>query len=192
MGDRPTLGTAVLDLIRARRSVRTHTGAPVPAEVLDELLEAARWAPTGGNRQRWCFVVVQEPLRIRKLASVSPGLLGKPVALIVICAKIGNESGRSHELDEACSLIETGMVAQNMMLAATARGLGSCPVRSFSPPAVGRLLELPSGVEPQLIVTLGYPAQPVRTPARRSPEELIHWERFGEQRSQEIPEGSQP
>jgi nitroreductase len=188
---RPGRGDDLLELIRARRSVRAHTEAPVPAEVLDQLLEAARWAPTGGNRQRWCFVVVREPLRIRKLAAVSPGLLGKPTALIVICSEKDDDAGRSPELDEACSLIETGMAAQNIMLAATAWRLGSCPVRSFNAPAVGRLLKLPSGVQPKLIVTLGYPARPVRAPARRSPEELIHWEHFGGHKGQGDREGPQ-
>jgi nitroreductase len=174
-GDAP----ALLDLIRGRRSVRAHTGAPVPPALLEALLEAARWAPTGGNRQRWCFVVVEEPLRIRKLAAVSPGLLGGPAALIVICSETGQGTGRSQELNEACSLIETGMAAQNVMLLAAAHGLGSCPVRSFNPEAVGRLLRLPPHLRPELILTLGYPAGPVRAPARRPLEELVHREQFG-------------
>jgi nitroreductase len=146
---------------------------------MDALLEAARWAPTGGNRQQWCFVVVQEPLRIRKLAAVSPGLLGHPTALIAICAGGGSESGRSSVLDEACSLIEAGMAAQNILLVATALGLGSCPVRSFNRAAVCQLLTLPRGVEPELIITLGYPARPVPAPPRRPAAELVHWEEYG-------------
>ncbi len=184
-------GASILDLIRIRRSVRAHTEAPVPPAVLDELLEAARWAPTGGNQQRWCFVVVQDPLRIRKLASVSPGLLGRPAALIIICGETSDRSGRSQELDEACSLIEAGMAAQNIMLVAAARGLGSCPVRSFNPAAVRHLLKLRSTVEPELIITLGYPARPARIPARRPPEEVLHWEYFGGQKSYERVEGTQ-
>jgi nitroreductase len=172
-------GDGLLELIRTRRSVRAHSGAAVPVAVLQQLLEAARWAPTGGNRQRWCFVVVQDPLRIRKLAAVSPGLLGRPAALVVICSERSGGAGRSAELDEACSLIETGMAAQNMMLAATAIKLGSCPVRSFNEAAVGHLLRLPAGIVPELIVTLGYPARPVRVPARRPAQELVHWEYFG-------------
>ena len=173
------IGSAVLDSIRSRRSVRAHTAQAVPPEVMDVLLEAARWAPTGGNRQQWCFVVVQEPLRIRKLAAVSPGLLGHPAALIVICASGGAESGRSTVLDEACSLIEAGMAAQNIMLVATALGLGSCPVRSFNVAAVRHLLKLPRGVEPELIITLGYPARPVPAPPRRPASDLVHWEEYG-------------
>jgi albonoursin synthase len=188
----PEDGDRLLDLIRARRSVRAHTEELVPAEVLAQLLEAARWAPTGGNRQRWCFVVVQDPLRIRKLAAVSPGLLGKPTALIVICSETDNGADRSRELNEACSLIETGMAAQNIMLAATAWRLGSCPVRSFNAAAVGRLLKLPAGIQPELIVTLGHPARQVRAPARRPAEQLIHWEHFGGQKGQSDPEGQQP
>jgi len=172
-------GDALLELIRTRRSVRAHSGAAVPAAVLEQLLEAARWAPTGGNRQRWSFVVVQDPLHIRKLAAVSPGLLGKPAALVVICSERSGGAGRSAELDEACSLIETGMAAQNIMLAATAMQLGSCPVRSFNAAAVGHLLRLPAGIVPDLIITLGYPSRPVRVPARRPAQELVHWEHFG-------------
>ena len=171
--------TEVLDIIRSRRSVRAHTAEPVPPEVMGTLLEAARWAPTGGNRQQWCFVVVQELLRIRKLAAVSPGLLGQPVALVVICADGRSKSGRSAVLDEACSLIEAGMAARNLMLAATALGLGSCPVRSFNPAAVRRLLDLPGGVEPELIITLGYAARPVPAPTRRAAAEIVHWEEYG-------------
>jgi nitroreductase len=169
----------ILATIRSRRSVRAHTAEAVAPEVLDALLEAARWAPTGGNRQRWCFIVVEEPLRIRKLAAVSPGLLGQPAALIVLCSSRRTQSGRSASLDEACSLIETGMAAENIMLAATALGLGSCPVRSFNPAAVRQLLRLPNGVEPELIVTLGYPARPVPAPARRPAAEVVHREEYG-------------
>jgi len=173
-------GETMLALIKVRRSVREHTAAPVPIGILEQLLQAARWAPSGGNQQQWCFVVVRDALRIRKIAAVSPGLLGQPAALVVICVARGAESGRSQELDEACSLIETGLAAQNLMLAATAFGLGSCPVRSFNVPALSRLLGLPEQVHPELIVTLGYPARGVKAPPRRPAEETVHWEQYGE------------
>lgn len=175
----PAADPEVLDLIRARRSVRAHTPEPVPPALMDELLEAARWAPTGGNRQRWSFVAVQNPQRIRKLAAVSPGLLGRPAALIVICVETAAPGERAQPLDEACSLIETGMAAQNIMLLATARGLGSCPVLSFHSDAVARLLKLPPHLKPELVVTLGYAAGPARPPARRPLQELVHREQFG-------------
>jgi nitroreductase len=173
-------GETMLALIRARRSVREHTAAPLPLGILEQLLKAARWAPSGGNQQQWCFIAVRDPLRIRKIAAVSPGLLGQPATLVVLCVDRGTDSGRSQELDEACSLIETGLAAQNLMLAATAFGLGSCPVRSFNVAALSRLLALPELVRPELIVTLGYPARAVEAPPRRPAEETVHWEQYGE------------
>lgn len=171
-------GQSALDLIKARRSVRAHTAEPVPDQILNKLLEAARWAPSGGNQQQWCFVAVREGLRMRKIAAVSPGLLGRPTALVVVCVERGAASGRSQELDEACSLIETGLAAQNLMLAAAAFGLGSCAVRSFNAPALSRLLDLPQHVSPELIVTLGYPTAVVDAPPRRPADETVHWERY--------------
>lgn len=171
-------GQSMLDLIKARRSVRAHTGEPVPDEILEKLLEAARWAPSGGNQQQWCFVAVRDARRMRKIAAVSPGLLGQPTALVVVCVDSRAASGRSHELDEACSLLETGLAAQNLMLAATAFGLGSCPVRSFNAPALGRLLGLPKLISPELIVTLGYPTGVVEAPPRWPAAETVHWEQY--------------
>ena len=171
-------GEKMLASIKARRSVREHAGEPLPPEVLDSLLDAARWAPSGGNRQPWCFVVVRDALRLRKVAAVSPGLLGNPAALVAFCVEGGDASGRSRDLDEVCSLIETGMAAQNLMLAAAAFGVGSCPIVSVNVQAVGRLLGLPDQVTPALIVTLGYPARAVEAPPQRPAQETVHWERY--------------
>lgn len=49
------------------------------------LLDAASWAPTGGNVQAWTFIVLRESANVRKLKAVSPGMLGEPMAAIVIC-----------------------------------------------------------------------------------------------------------
>lgn len=168
----------MLASIKARRSIREHEAEPLPPEVLDSLLEAARWAPSGGDRQPWCFVVVRDARRLRKVAAVSPGLLGNPAALVAFCVEGGDRSGRSRDLDEVCSLIETGMAAQNLMLAAAAFGVGSCPIASFNAQALGRLLGLPARFTPALIVTLGYPAREVAAPPRRPAEETVHWERY--------------
>jgi nitroreductase len=68
----------VLNIIRSRRSIRHFLDKPIPSEVLQALLEAARWAPSGGNNQPWVFVVIQEPVNIQKIKMFSPGLQGGP------------------------------------------------------------------------------------------------------------------
>jgi len=73
------------EAIKGRRSVRSFVNKPVERALLERLIEAAVWAPTGGNAQTWIFIVVNEKSRIEKIRAISPGLLGEPTALIVVC-----------------------------------------------------------------------------------------------------------
>lgn len=161
----------VLDIIKSRRSIRHFLETPISSEVLSSLLEAARWAPSGGNNQPWLFVVIQKQANIQKVKMFSPGLQGDPPALLVLCS---DEPARG-----TTAIMDVSMAAQNVMLTATENGLGSCVIRSFNQAALQALLNLPSHVMPELIVSLGYPARPTRIPSRRSIEELVHWEEYG-------------
>lgn len=160
----------MLDLIKSRRSIRDFVEKPIPAEVLHSLLEAIRWAPSGGNNQPWQVVVVQEESSIRKIKMFSPGLGRDPTALIVLCNDM-SIGGTTH-------LMDVSMAAQNVLLVATDNRLGSCPVRSFNQKAIQILLHLPSYVVPQLIISLGYPAKRVSPPSRRAIEDFVHWEAY--------------
>jgi nitroreductase len=163
----------VLEIIRSRRSIRSFLETPIPPDVLSSLLEAARWAPSGGNNQPWAFVAIQEPANIRKVKMFSPGLGGDPTALIVICS--------DQSVEDSTAIMDVAMAAQNVMLTATEHGLGSCVVRSHNQMALQTLLSLPKHVVPELIVALGYASRPARNPGRRPLEEIVHWEEYGEQ-----------
>ena len=65
---------AVLEAIRTRRVARALTDAPVERALVEEILKAARWAPSGGNRRLHRFVAVQDPMTLRVLRMVSPGM----------------------------------------------------------------------------------------------------------------------
>jgi nitroreductase len=161
----------IIDTIRSRRSTRAFLEKPIPSEILLLLLESARWAPSGSNKQPWLFVAVQDSVNIQKMKMFSPGLRGNPPVLLVLCSDTSVE-GSTH-------LMDISMAAQNILLTATENGLGSCPVRSFNQRAVQSLLYLPSHVVPELTISLGYPAKPAKTPPRRAIEDLVHWERYG-------------
>ncbi|MBW1799780.1 MAG: nitroreductase family protein, partial [Deltaproteobacteria bacterium] len=51
----------ILDVITSRKSIRRYQPDPVPDEMIDKILEAARWAPTGENYQPWRFIVIRDP-----------------------------------------------------------------------------------------------------------------------------------
>ena len=170
---------SILETIKARRSVRDYLPTPVSEDILHQLVKAAAWAPSGSNAQLWAFIVVQKRENVHKLKILSPGVIGEPAAMIVICRDLERAKQLGIEGTESVSAwMGDGMAAQNMMLLAHELGIGSCAVRSFHPKVVQVLLDLPVWIEPQLIVLLGYPTKEPPIPAKRSLEEMIHWEQF--------------
>ena len=156
------------EAIRGRRSVRTFLDRPVTRETIERLLEAAIWAPSGGNAQTWRFVVLVDPAEIRKIKIVSPGLLGDPVAVIAVCQDLVQARAKGGNLGETfLAPVDSAMATQNLLLAAYAEGLGTCAIASFHRRGVSRLLGLAEGIEPILLVSLGYPAQLPPAPARQ-------------------------
>jgi nitroreductase len=153
--------------ILERRSVRSFRPEPVPEDVLRKLVEAAVWAPSGGNAQTWRFVIVTDPARMRRIKMVSPGLLGNPPAVIAVCQDVAEAERKGARLGkEVLTWMDSAMAAQNIMLAAHAGGLGTCPILSFHPGGVGKLLNLPEHIVPQILVSVGVPDNIPRPPKR--------------------------
>ena len=166
------------EAIRGRRSVRRFLPEPIERSILDRIVEAAIWAPSGGNAQTWRFVVVTEPERIAKLRTVSPGLLGDPPVVIAICQDLGEAGAKGSTLGETfLAPVDAAMATQNLLLAAHAEGLGTCTIASFHGRAVGRLLELPERVEAVLLLSVGRADESPNPPSRQT-EGVIHYEAF--------------
>jgi nitroreductase len=157
------------EAIRGRRSVRRFTDRAVGSSTLERLVEAAVWAPSGGNAQTWRFAIVADAAVIRKLKTVSPGLLGDPPAVVAVCQDLVEARRRGGTLGETfLAVADAAMATQNLLLAAHAEGLGTCVVASFHRGAVVRLLGLGPGVEPILLVSVGWPAETPPPPPRRT------------------------
>jgi len=166
----------VKEAIFSRRSVRVFAEKEVEKEKLNELAQAAIWAPTGGNAQPWVFIIVSKPETLRLIKAVSPGLLGTPPALIAVCADKPANVEKMGAIGEILAVMDCSMASQNIMLRAHDLGLGTCVIRSFSQQAVKEILKTPAEVVPELLVTVGYPNQDPKPPARN--EDVIHWEEF--------------
>ena len=173
----------VLDVIRSRRAVRHFTDAAVPVELIRQVIEAGRWASSASNRRIHRFLVVRDPVRLRLAQALSPGMVTVPPLLIVICTdeekarREGVQTGK-----DTTTWIDVGTCAMNMMIAAHALGLGSCPVTSYSPAGLARALELPAGIIPELALMVGYPVPVTAAPRRRERlnlDDVIDWERVG-------------
>jgi nitroreductase len=130
-----------------------------------------------GNIQAWNVVIVQRKEDIELAKTISPGILGNPTALMILCADRrkaydkGGEVGR-----DVLSKMDIAIATQNICLEATELGLGSCIIRSFNQDAVRELLDLPKNIVPELVVSLGYPRSIPNPPPRRTAEEtVIQW-----------------
>lgn len=163
-----------LDLARRRRSVRHYRPDPVPPALVEEILEAGRWAPSACNSQPWEFIVVTEPQvreAIYQLANVVglkwPHLRTAPVT-VVVCARRLTPYSR----DDAI------FAAQNMLLCAADLGLGTCWIGGFNESKMKRLLSVPESYLLPGMFTLGYPAADPPPPPRRALAEMTHAETY--------------
>lgn len=165
----------VLDTIKSRRSIRRFHEKAVGAIDVEQLIEAAVWAPSGGNAQSWRFVVVQDVARIRRLRMVSPGMPGPPPCIIAVCQDMDSAERQGARLGrERLTLFDSAMATQNLLLAAQAIGLGSCVVASFHAGGVKDVLKLPASIEPILLVAVGYPAEAPEPPRRQQRGVVFH------------------
>ena len=151
----------VLEAIRTRRSVRAYSSKPIPADVMNRMRQALRFAPSACNFQPWRFIlVVDEKLR-RDVAQAANGQLWMAAAPVTVVAcglpdeaykKMGGY-GNSADVDVAIAL-------DHLTLAAAADGLGTCWIGAFDEEKVKELLGVPKPVKVVAMTPLGYPEAP--------------------------------
>ena len=153
----------VLEAIRTRRMTRALTDEPIARSELEEVLKAARWAPSAGNRRLHRFIAIQDPLTLKLLRMVSPGMFQRPAAVVVICIDRAKAESFGMRPNAKGLFVDVGTAAQTMLLAAHSLGLGAGVVTSFSQAAVSAVLNLPEGWSPEMFICLGH-AAPVQPP----------------------------
>lgn len=167
----------VLEAVKERRSVRRFRGDPIPQATIGQLLEAAILAPTAGNCQPWRFIVVHNAEVKSRLAAAAYGqdFVAEAPVVIVVCAEFMRSAQRYGNRGLSLySLQDTAAATQNILLAATGCGLGTCWVGAFDEGQVARVLELPTDVlRPVAMIPVGYPAVKPRRPPRRPLEEIV-------------------
>jgi nitroreductase len=169
-----------LEAIHSRRSIRAFSEAPVSDEDMKTIIEAAAAAPTGGNAQMWAFISVRNPKRIAAMRALSPGIIGQPTAVIIMCLDQRRRTTNPEGALDIMPYFDIGAALQNISLAAHDLGLGSCAIGSFHPKALGSFFNLPDSVEPVLLVVLGKPRKVPRSPRKLPLEEIHHQEKYEE------------
>jgi len=157
-----------------RRSIRKYDGRPVPKEIIRKLLSAAMNAPSAGNQQPWRFVVVNERKTLDAVADIHPhGKMLKHAPLaIIVCGELSVEKHKGYWVQDCAA------ATQNVLLAAHDLGLGAVWLgvypREERMKNIGDLLNMPDGVLPFCVVSVGWPAE-TKEPESRYDEKKVHW-----------------
>ncbi len=167
----------VMEAIQSRFSSRAWKSYEVEEEKIEQLIEAARLAPSASNRQEWRFVVVRDAEMREKLAEASRGqdFVGKAPVVIVACAQ-----GTGHVMTSGleCHPIDVAIAVDHITLAAVELGLGTCWIGAFNADEVKRLLGIPPEVVVVALLPVGYPAQEPGPKRRLALEEILMYERW--------------
>ena len=166
------------ELIEKRYSVRAYKPDLVEDEKLQQVLDAARLAPTAANRQPFQLIVIHTAGREEELKRIygRDWFVQPPV---VICACGVPARGWTRRQDgKNYTDVDVAIVMDHLILAAADQGLGTCWIGAFDPDAARQVLDLPDGVEPIAFTPLGYPADEPGAKKRKALSDLVRHENW--------------
>lgn len=168
------------DIVNERYSCRQYTPEPVPEETILSIINAARLAPSACNRQPWKFVIVNSdsPLRKAVIDSYDRAWVADIPVFIIACG-LHNEGWKRGDGKDHTD-IDLAIAVEHICLAATSLGLSTCWICNFDSAALTKSMELPEGVEPIVILPVGYALPRAKVPekVRKPLEEIISWGKF--------------
>lgn len=169
------------EMIMKRRSVRSFSDRDLSDEDVKLLIEAACCAPSAGNRQPWEFVIIRDFETKHRLVEAAFGqsFIAEAPVVFVVCADPGRSASRYGRRGvELYCLQDTAAAVQNLLLTATANGLGGCWIGAFDEGKAARAVGTPIGIRPVAILPVGHPGEsPLPTPRRRI-SDVLHLDRF--------------
>ena len=158
--------------IKNRRSHRAYLDKPIGKEILSEIIDCARLAPSAVNIQPWEFVIVTDKVMLKKIseqATYGKFIKNAGACVIVLC------KDSNYFLEDGCAATE------NILIAAESFGIGSCWVAANTKPYckdIMELIEVPQGYNVVSILSLGYYEKPINPPRKRALKDVLHWEKF--------------
>jgi nitroreductase len=162
-----------IDFILTRRSIRHYEIRDIPQDVLQQILEAGRQAPSAANRQPVRFVVVNDRDLLKVLCDTLITRFVKYAPLAIVgCADTKSL------LTGKWAVVDATIAMENMVIAAWALGVGSCWIGACNEEKVKNLMKIPDGWKVVALVTLGYPAEQPKPRKKKSFEEMFGFNSF--------------
>lgn len=158
-----------LETMWKRRSIRKYKSDAIPEKDLNLILEAARRAPTGANRQKWHMIVITDPDQRKSTAEVCNQQMWMAEAPVILCLVTLPGEGS----------VNGAIVLDHAILAATSLGYGTCWIGAYDMAKVKKVLGIPEDHGIVCLVPVGLPAEQPSQRPRKSAAELFMKERFG-------------
>jgi nitroreductase len=163
---------SLTDHILNRRSIRRYEKKEIPEEVLNQIFEAGRNAPSAANMQPFRFIILKDKEIKKKLSSTFSRFLKDAPVVIVGCANV------KALLTGKWAVVDTTIALQNMVITAWALGIGSCWIGSFNENKVKKILTIPDNWKVVALITLGYPAEQPKQRKKKSLEKIFSYNKF--------------
>lgn len=147
-------------IIKSRRSVREFRDREIPDDVLERVLETGRRSASAANRQPWYFVIARKS-EGHSLYNLLYGRKFQNAPVIIMGVADRNQAWERKSDQVNYAWVDVTIALTEMILAATAEGLGTCWVAAFDDAEARRILGLREGLDPVSMVVLGYPVDPL-------------------------------
>lgn len=168
-------------VIKTRRSIRSYRPDPIPEEKLKRVLEAARLAPSGNNRQPWKFILIGDQNIKRRLVPLVhyQSFVAEAPLVVVTCGK-NIHYNRGDYMSDLSMLVDVSIAVDHFTLAARAEGLGTCWIGSFDNCRIKQYLGVPHDFEVVALIPIGFPKGEVfiESTNRKDLSQIVCYERF--------------
>ncbi|WP_434309847.1 nitroreductase family protein [Hominifimenecus sp. rT4P-3] len=178
-----------MDIFEKRRSIRKYTDQPVTDEILHQLIEAARTAPSGHHTQPWRFIAVRSEEMKKRIVQADHNqewMMSAPLFLVCVADGYVRLKDETIELNEETPYKEqklvirdTAVAIEHIVLKAAELGLGTCWTGYFTQKEMKEILEIPKDKHVVAVLTVGYPAEEPKPKERKAIEEILMYERWG-------------
>lgn len=178
----------LMEIIRGRRSVRSYIGENLSTDIVEQLCEAVRWAPSWANTQCWEIVVVHDRVsKVRIAETLSKGnparqsVVDAPMTFVFVAIK----GASGFKKNEPCTekgdwyMFDIGLAVENFCLAAYSMGLGTVIVGYFDARRVEEILSVPVNREVVALVPVGMPVKIPSPPKRKEVREFVFYNEYG-------------
>ncbi|MBI4181247.1 MAG: nitroreductase family protein [Chloroflexi bacterium] len=165
-------------LVQERYSVRAYKSDAVADDKLEQVLEAARLAPTAANRQPFRLIVIHTAGKEEELKRIYNRDWFVQAPLVICACKLPVQGWVRRQDSKNYDEVDVAIAMTHLILAATDLGLGTCWIGAFDPAVARQVLGLPDDAEPIVFTPLGYPNDEPKPKKRKALTEIVHYEHW--------------